>query len=118
MQLPSTGVSRETPQGGGGFIFASLKLNQEKTTNLESSFHRLRVKFIAETKSQGRTRENPQRVGVLFSLAFSISRETPVPFFWASWPNIGNSHFLFRNIVFLYTYHESARQPAIYIFGI
>ena len=75
-----TGVSRETPQGGGGFIFASLKLNQEKTPNLESSFHRLWVKFAAETKSQRKTRENPQGVGVLFSLAFSkIPEKNPHP---------------------------------------
>ena len=39
--LSTTGVFRETPQGGGGFIFASLKLNQEKTPNLESGLHRL-----------------------------------------------------------------------------
>ena len=35
-----TGVFRETPQGGGGFIFASLKLNQEKIRTLETGFHR------------------------------------------------------------------------------
>ena len=40
-QTLGTGVFRETPQGGGGFIFASLKLNQEKTPTIEIGFYRL-----------------------------------------------------------------------------
>ena len=35
-----TGVSRETPQGGGGFIFGSFKLNQEKNPTFKTVFHR------------------------------------------------------------------------------
>ena len=34
----STGISRETPQGGGGFIFASLRLYQEKFPTQEIDF--------------------------------------------------------------------------------
>ena len=38
------GVTRQNPQGGGGFIFASLKLIHEKNPTLEIGFDRFWVK--------------------------------------------------------------------------
>ena len=44
------GFSRKPP-GGGVFIFASLKMNQEKNPLLEIGLYRLWVIYAADTKS-------------------------------------------------------------------
>ena len=43
----TTGVSREKPPGGGVFILASLKSNQEKTPPQEIDYYGLKLNYAA-----------------------------------------------------------------------
>ena len=85
----NTVVSRQNPQGVG-FIFASLKMNQEKIPLLQIDFHWLWVNSAAKTKFKVWNLRKPPGGGVFIFASpaeknrkktpppWGFSRETPV----------------------------------------